>query len=84
VPNEPTFSVAGIVERVAPIPLAAIHSTQDEFVPLAEAQLILQKAAAPKKLWVVQASDHKFSSNIAEFNTRLLEAIQWVKQNQPR
>jgi fermentation-respiration switch protein FrsA (DUF1100 family) len=84
VPNEPTFSVAGIVERVAPIPLAAIHSTQDEFVPLAEAQLILQKAAAPKKLWVVQASDHKFSSNIAEFNTRLLEAIQWVKQNEPR
>jgi fermentation-respiration switch protein FrsA (DUF1100 family) len=84
VPNEPTFSVAGIVEKVSPIPLAAIHSTQDEFVPLAEAQQILQKAAAPKKLWVVQASDHKFSSNIAEFNTRLLEAIQWVKQNQPR
>jgi fermentation-respiration switch protein FrsA (DUF1100 family) len=84
VPNEPTFSVAGIVERVAPVPLAVIHSTQDEFVPLAEAQQILQKAASPKKLWVVQASDHKFSGNIAEFNTRLLEAIQWVKQNQPR
>jgi fermentation-respiration switch protein FrsA (DUF1100 family) len=84
VPNEPTFSVAGIVEKVSPIPLATIHSTQDEFVPLAEAQHIVQNAAAPKKLWVVQASDHQFSSNIAEFNSRLLEAIQWVKQNQPR
>jgi fermentation-respiration switch protein FrsA (DUF1100 family) len=84
VPNEPTFSVAGIVERVAPIPLAVIHSTQDEFVPLAEAQRIMQKAVPPKKLWVVQASDHKFSGNIADFNDRLLEAIQWVKQNQPR
>ena len=84
VPNEPTFSVAGIVERVAPLPLGAIHSTQDEFVPLAEAQKILEKAAAPKKLWVVQASDHKFSGNVAEFDQKLLEAIQWVKQNQPR
>lgn len=84
VPNEPTFSVEGIVERVAPIPLAVIHSTQDEFVPLAEAQKIFQKAAVPKKLWVVQASDHKFSGNVAEFDQRLLEAIQWVKQNQPR
>jgi fermentation-respiration switch protein FrsA (DUF1100 family) len=84
VPNEPTFSVAGIVDKVAPIPLAVIHSSQDEYVPLADAQHILQKAAAPKKLWVVQASDHKFSGNIEEFNARLLEAIQWVKQNQPR
>jgi len=84
VPSEPTFSVVDIVEKMSPIPLAAIHSSQDEFVPLAEAQQILQKAGAPKKLWVVQASDHKFSSNIAEFDTRLLEAIQWVKQNQPR
>jgi hypothetical protein len=32
----------------------------------------------------VQAADHKFSGNIAEFDQRLLEAIQWVKQNQPR
>ncbi len=83
-PNEPMFSTAGIVERVAPLPLAAIHSTQDEFVPLAEAQQILQNAAPPKKLWVVKASDHKFSGNTAEFDERLLEAIQWVKQNQPR
>jgi fermentation-respiration switch protein FrsA (DUF1100 family) len=83
-PSEPLFSTASIVSRVAPLPLAAIHSTQDEFVPLAEAQQILQNAAPPKKLWVVQASDHKFSGNIAEFDQRLLEAIQWVKQNQPR
>jgi fermentation-respiration switch protein FrsA (DUF1100 family) len=84
VPNEPTFSVAAIVDKVTPIPLAVIHSTQDEFVPVAEAQKILEKAATPKKIWVVQAADHKFSGNIAEFDQRLLEAIQWVKQNQPR
>ena len=84
VPNEPLFSVASIVGKVAPVPLAAIHSTQDEFVPLAEAQKLIQSAGSPKKLWIVSASDHRFTGNIAEFDQLLLEAIQWVKQNQPR
>ena len=35
VPNEPTFSTAALADRVSPLPLAAIHSTRDEFVPLA-------------------------------------------------
>ena len=38
VPNEPTFSTAAIVRRVGPVPLGAIHSTRDEFVPLSEIQ----------------------------------------------
>jgi len=84
VPNEPLFSVAGLVAKVSPVPLAAIHSTEDEFVPLAEVQQILQKANPPKKLWVVRASDHRFSGNTAEFDQRLLEALAWVKQNQTR
>jgi len=83
-PNEPLFSTAGIVGKIAPIPFAAIHSTQDEFVPLSEIQQILNKAVDPKKLWIVKASDHKFSGNILEFGARLLEAVLWVKQNQPR
>lgn len=36
VPNEPTFETADLVERMSPVPLAAIHSTQDEFVSLSE------------------------------------------------
>jgi fermentation-respiration switch protein FrsA (DUF1100 family) len=84
VPNEPTFSVAAFVDKLSPVPLAEIHSTSDEFAPLAAAQTILQKASPPKRLWVVQATDHRFSGNLAEFDRRLLEAIEWVKQNQRR
>lgn len=83
-PNEPTFSAAAIVERVSPIPLAAIHATQDEFVPLMEAERILSYARNPKRLWIVTASNHRFSDNKEEFNRRLLEAIAWVKANSPR
>jgi fermentation-respiration switch protein FrsA (DUF1100 family) len=80
IPNEPTFSTATLVSRVAPAPLAAIHSTRDEFVPLTEIQRVLSAAREPKKLWIVNAGDHRFSDNLAEFDRRLLEALGWVVQ----
>jgi fermentation-respiration switch protein FrsA (DUF1100 family) len=83
-PNEPTFSAAAIVANVAPLPLAAIHSTHDEFVPLASIQQVMSRAAEPKRLWIVNASDHRFSDNLPEFDRRLLEAIEWVRAHAPR
>ena len=47
-PNEPSFSAAAIVDRVAPLPLGAIHSTHDEFVPVADVERVL-KAAKDRK-----------------------------------
>jgi pimeloyl-ACP methyl ester carboxylesterase len=79
-PREPSFSAADIVARMHGTPMAAIHSTTDEFVPLAEAQRIFAAAQAPKKLWVVRASNHRFSDNLAEFDSRLLEALAWVRE----
>lgn len=83
-PKEPTFSARAIVDRVAPVPLAAIHSTEDEFVPLGEVQQVLANARDPKRLWVIKASDHRFSDNLAEFDQRLIEAIAWVTANAPK
>jgi alpha-beta hydrolase superfamily lysophospholipase len=84
IPKEPTFSVAAIVDQVSPLPLAAIHATQDEYVPLAEIQSIFQRAQEPKQLWIVKASDHRFSDNRAEFDRRLFEASAWVREHAPR
>jgi fermentation-respiration switch protein FrsA (DUF1100 family) len=78
------FSTKAIADRVAPLPLAAIHATRDEFVPLAEVQGVMDAANQPKKLWIIRAGDHRFSDNTAEFDRRLLEAIAWVNQNAPR
>jgi alpha-beta hydrolase superfamily lysophospholipase len=83
-PNEPTFSVSTIVDRVAPLPLGAIHSTHDEFVPVAEVQRVLERAKEPKKLWIIKAADHRFSDNLAEFDQRLLEAISWTTGHSAR
>jgi fermentation-respiration switch protein FrsA (DUF1100 family) len=84
VPREPTFSTRAIVDRVGPTPLGAIHSTRDEFVPIAEVEKVLDAAKEPKKLWIVKASDHRFSDNLAEFDRRLLEAVDWMSQPHAR
>ena len=78
VPNEPTFGAAELVGRVAPLPLAAIHSTHDEFFSLGEVERLMQGACPPSRLWAVAASDHRFSDNLAEFDRRLVEAIDWI------
>jgi fermentation-respiration switch protein FrsA (DUF1100 family) len=82
-PAEPTFSAAAIASRLAPAPLAAIHATHDEFVPLPEVQRILAAAREPKRLWVVPAADHRFSDSLPELDARLLEALAWVRQQGP-
>ena len=76
--REPTFSVLEIVDRLAPLPLAQLHSTHDEYVPVEEARRVFEKAGAPKRIWVIDAENHRFSGNIEEFSQRLIEAIQWV------
>ena len=83
-PHEPTFSAAAIIARVSPVPVAAIHSTGDEFVSIAEVERVLDAARAPKRLWIVNAVDHRFSGNLPEFDRRLLEAIAWVRANSAR
>jgi alpha-beta hydrolase superfamily lysophospholipase len=83
VPNEPTFSAASLVGRIAPLPLAEIHATRDEFVPLPEVQRVMAAAAEPKRLWVVEAANHRFSDNLGEFDRSLMEAIAWLAARTP-
>jgi fermentation-respiration switch protein FrsA (DUF1100 family) len=78
-PDEPLFSARERVGRVAPVPLAAIHSTHDEFVALPEIQGILAQAREPKRLWVIEAANHRFSDNQPELQLRLKEAIAWIE-----
>ena len=81
VPNEPTFSTSAVAANVTPVPLAAIHSTNDEFVPIDVVQHVMRNANEPKRLWIVNASDHRFSNNTQEFDARLLEALDWIRQH---
>jgi hypothetical protein len=45
---------------------------------------VLNAAKDPKRLWIVDASNHRFSDNLEEFDRQLLDAIAWVKEHSPR
>ena len=79
-PKEPLFSTADVIAKVAPVPVAAIHSTQDEFVPVGEINRVMSRAIEPKHLWLIEAQDHRFSDKEQDLNQRLLEAVAWIRE----
>jgi alpha-beta hydrolase superfamily lysophospholipase len=79
VPNEPAFSAISVVHEVSPVPLAIINATHDEFVPPSEVERVFDAAQEPKQLWMIKASDHKFSDNRAELMARIDAAIRWMR-----
>ena len=81
VPREPTFNTSEIIGKVAPLPVVAIHSTRDEFVTVNEVKRVMSKARPPSQLWFVEAQDHRFSGNTGEFEKKLLEALEWIKEH---
>jgi alpha-beta hydrolase superfamily lysophospholipase len=81
VPSEPTFSAIALAGRVAPTPLALVSSTHDEYVPEGEVDRIMAAARAPKRLWMIDAADHRFSDQQDQLARCLDDAIAWVRDN---
>jgi hypothetical protein len=78
-PDEPSFKVEDIIQQISPVPLAEIHSTHDEFLSLEKAKVLFARAKEPKRMWVVEASNHRFSDNRLGLNNSILEALSWIK-----
>jgi len=77
-PNEPAFSVLSLVDRIAPLPLVMLQSTKDEYVSIEEAQRLYQRAREPKRIFMIDARNHRFDGNPGEFYERLREALEWI------
>jgi type IV secretory pathway VirJ component len=82
-PDEPAFSTRAVVPAVAPLPLVALHSTHDEYVPREEVEAVMARAGQPKQLWFVEGTDHRFGGNPAGFERRLRDALAWVYRQRP-
>jgi len=81
-PQEPLFSAREHVSRVSPVPLALVRSLRDEFVPVEESDAIWAAAREPRRLWAIDAADHRFSDRQPELRRALKEAIAWILQQQ--
>jgi fermentation-respiration switch protein FrsA (DUF1100 family) len=82
-PDEPLFHASDYLARLGPIPLAAIHSRRDEYVPLETTERLLAGPGGPHRLWVIDAADHRFSDRPQELASKIDEAIAWIEA-QPR
>ena len=82
-PNEPTFRAADYVPRLGAVPLAALHATHDEFVPVDEVKRLLALPGGPKRLVILEAADHRFSDKQPELQKAMLEALDWMKSKRP-
>jgi type IV secretory pathway VirJ component len=80
VPSEPIFHAADFIPQVSPAPLALVWSAHDEFVAASEQHRLAALARAPKRAWTVEASDHRFSDNVPAFDTKLMDAIEWISR----
>jgi hypothetical protein len=74
----PSFSVASIVDRLAPRPLAPLQVRQGGPVPLAEAQRLFDRASEPKRMWVIDAGGDQDIGDEGEVGRGLLEAMDWA------
>jgi fermentation-respiration switch protein FrsA (DUF1100 family) len=84
VPNEPLFDVGDYLRRLGPVPLAAIHSTNDEYAPLAETKALIEAPGdGARRLFVVRADNHRFSGDDGELARRLDEALDWLRAERP-
>ena len=78
-PLEPFFRATDYIPRLQATPLAALHSTHDEFAPLGEIRSLMALPGGPKRLWIVESADHRFSDSQAELQRLMLEAIEWIR-----
>ena len=77
--NEPSFHAHEIIGSVAPVPLALIQSTKDEYVPEADYRRLFETARDPKKLFLIDASNHRFTDKPRELRAAYASALDWVK-----
>ena len=78
-PSGQVFHVNDYMPRIAPLPYLMLQSSKDEFVSFDEAKLLATAAREPKRISVIQASNHRFDGNVNEFYRQLREGLQWMK-----
>ena len=77
-PNEPTFTSAEYAGKVAPLPLFMIASTGDEYVSPDATRKLFSAARDPKRMVMIEASDHKYGGATSDFFRSVKEALEWV------
>ncbi|HWK10902.1 MAG TPA: AcvB/VirJ family lysyl-phosphatidylglycerol hydrolase [Vicinamibacterales bacterium] len=77
--NEPSFHAHEIIASVSPVPLVLIQSTKDEYVSEADYRRLFETAREPKRLMLIEASNHRFTDKPRELRAAYASALDWVR-----
>jgi fermentation-respiration switch protein FrsA (DUF1100 family) len=55
-----------VVDRISPKPLLIIHGSEDDQIPLIQAEALFHRAGEPKELWVIDGGGHRGLRTYAE------------------
>jgi dienelactone hydrolase len=77
--REPSFAPKDVIASVSPVPLVMIQSTTDEYVRQEDYERLEAAAAAPKKLVLIDARNHRFTDRRMELRAAYLAALDWIQ-----
>lgn len=78
--GEPSFSPHEFVGRVSPVPLVMIQSRKDEYVAPADFDRFRAAAREPRRLVLINASNHRFTDRRKELGAAFGGGLEWVAQ----
>ena len=78
-PSEPEFEPKAYIGQVSPVPLYMIQSTKDEYVKEADYRMFESAAKPPKRLVLIDASNHRFTDKLPELRAQFLAGLAWIQ-----
>jgi hypothetical protein len=72
------FETYARIPHVGPRPCAVIQATHDGYLPAARARELFGPDTALRRLYAVDARNHRFSGGGAAFKAAWLDAIHWM------
>ena len=82
--HEPSFAPFDFVANISPVPFAMLQSTHDEYVPQRDYEQCFARAKEPKRLILIDASNHRFTDKREELQAQFLGALDWIRHARGR
>jgi hypothetical protein len=67
-----------VIASIAPKPLWMLQSTKDEYVRASDYQRFDATARDPKRLVLIEASNHRFTDRIPDLQRELSAGLAWI------
>lgn len=77
--REPSFRPVDILANVSPLPLWMIQSTHDEYVAEADYRQYERAAREPRRLVLIDASNHRFTDRIPQLTAQVAAGLDWIR-----